>query len=269
MSPKRVLIFGCGWLGAPLSNHLIDNGYNVLGTTTSPVKQILLRQIGIETSICKVGDGDSSIKTLIEFDPNILIITYPLGARKMSGNEHLNHVSWIESNLNLPTLTQVILTSSTSVYPDGFGEVDELCTHRPEGAGLRQLEYEEGLRCVFEDKLTVLRLAGLIGEGRNPANFLAGKTNLSNGNSPVNLVHQLDVVSFIIHVIEQGKTNEIYNVCGDEHPSRFQFYNEISKKHGMILPTFNSIESINSKIISNIKGKCDLEFTYTYSLNDL
>ena len=266
MSLKRVLVFGCGWLGTPLAKNLLENGYNVLGTTTSPDKQILLKENGIESTICKVGDEGLSSKTLLDFNPSILIITYPLGARNMTGDEYLSHVNWIKSFLNLPNLSQVILTSSTSVYPDGYGEVNESCIYRPDGAGLRQLEYEEGLRSVFKHKLTILRLAGLIGEGRNPAHFLAGKTNLPSGNSPVNLVHQLDVVSFIGHVIEQGKTNEIYNVCGDEHPSRKHYYSKIAIQFGDTPPTFSRICSTQSKIVSNTKGKISVGFRYKYKL---
>jgi len=44
---------------------------------------------------------------------------------------------------------------------------------------------------------TVIRLAGLIGPGRNPARFFAGKTNIPNGNAPVNLIHLDDCIGFI------------------------------------------------------------------------
>lgn len=266
MSSKQVLIFGCGWLGTPLAKYLLKTGHNVLGTTTSQDKQILLKEVGIETSVCKIGDEGFPVEALIEFNPDILIIAYPLGARKMNGAEHINHINWIKMNLNFPNLTQVILTSSTSVYPDGYGEVDELCIHRPVGAGLRQLEYEEGLRSVFREKLTILRLAGLVGEGRNPAHFLAGKTNLSNSNSPVNLVHQLDVVSFIRDVIEQKRQNEIYNVCGDEHPTRRQYFTEKAEQCGVDAPTFSRISSTQSKIVSNTKGKNIMGFVYKFKL---
>ena len=42
-------IMGCGWLGLPLAQSLIEKGFNVKGTTTSFEKLSVLTNIGIES----------------------------------------------------------------------------------------------------------------------------------------------------------------------------------------------------------------------------
>lgn len=262
MSSKRVLIFGCGWLGIPLAKKLLEDNFEVMGTTTSSEKRLVLQNLGIKPVICKIGDESKHVEDLHGFNPEILIIAYPLGSRKMIGTEHLYHASWIKNNLISPNLKQVILTSSTSVYPDGYGEVDEECLHRPEGAGLKQLEFEEEILKIYKNKLIVLRLAGLIGEDRNPAYFLSGKSNLPNRNAPVNLVHQADVVSLISQIIKTEIVSEVFNVCADDHPTREEYYTDSAKRIGLIPPKFSQHELIKPKTVSNTKSKELLHFEY-------
>lgn len=41
-------ILGCGWLGKPLAEHLLAEGYRVKGSTTTPEKKEILLDAGIE-----------------------------------------------------------------------------------------------------------------------------------------------------------------------------------------------------------------------------
>jgi nucleoside-diphosphate-sugar epimerase len=260
---KKIALLGCGWLGFPLALKLKSVGYTVLGTTTSQSKVELFERNSILPVVCAVGDSENGIQPLIDFQPSVLFITYPLGARRMQENEHLFHVEWIKSHLNLNSLQQVVLTSSTSVYPDGFGVMDETNTIRPEGKGLMQLEFEEGLKEIFGDKLVILRLAGLIGEGRHPGKFLAGRKGLSNGDAPVNLVQLSDVLDFCEIVVSRNVLNTVYNVCNDEHPAKEVYYFNKALESNLEPPQFEkTFLNGNYKIISNKKGKKELFFFY-------
>ena len=263
MLAQRIVIFGCGWLGLPLAQNLVAKGAHVVGTTTSEEKKTFFSDLGIQPLVLKVGDAFNQAEFLVKFKPEILVIAYPLGSRRMNENEHLDHVKWIAEHLIFPDLKQIILMSSTSVYPDTDGEMTELNVLRPSGSGLRQLEFEEELRKIVGSKLVVLRLAGLIDEVRHPGNFLAGKINLPNGKSPVNLVHRDDVIAFVNCVLSAQTTNEIFNVCADEHPEKAIYYTKMSLKIGQVPPQFNSDLPSNGKLISNLKGK--LSFGVSYS----
>ncbi|MEO0901041.1 MAG: NAD(P)-binding domain-containing protein, partial [Bacteroidota bacterium] len=45
---KSIGVLGCGWLGFPLAQKLVEQGYEVHGSTTSPEKLNLLQSKGIE-----------------------------------------------------------------------------------------------------------------------------------------------------------------------------------------------------------------------------
>ena len=45
---KKVSILGCGWLGFPLAQRLLRDGFHVNGSTTSPVKVAELKNAGIK-----------------------------------------------------------------------------------------------------------------------------------------------------------------------------------------------------------------------------
>lgn len=47
-------IIGCGWLGLPLAERLVAEGYTVKGSTTSVDKLSLLRQKGIDAYLLQL-----------------------------------------------------------------------------------------------------------------------------------------------------------------------------------------------------------------------
>jgi len=254
---KTVLILGCGWLGLPLGERLVRNGYEVIGSVRRQSQLSLLEDKGIIPLIVEVGASlsESAVRKLKSTNPEVLVIAYPLKSRTMSGTAYEKHIQWISENVNFQSLQQVVLASSTSVYPDGMGMVDETNEYTPEGSGLIQLRYEEGLRRLFGKKLVVLRLAGLIGGDRQPGRFLAGKKELPNALSPVNLVDREDVLTAFQKVIDEELTNEVFNICSSEHPSRKEYYTKQAELLALELPEFSDVQIENPKIIVNRKAK--------------
>jgi nucleoside-diphosphate-sugar epimerase len=258
----QVFVLGAGFIGAPLAENLKKAGYEVAVSVRSKVKKEDFESKGFTSYNFEVGQEGLIPSIRCES----LIISYPLGGRRMENQEFLLHAHWIEKNFKHTDLKQVILTSSTSVYPDGFGEVDENCTHRPKAHGVNQLAFEEALRAIFGDKLTVLRLAGLVGANRNPGRFLAGRTEVPNAFSPVNMVHQMDVVRVIELVIKHWITNEIYNLCHPKHPTRIDYYQNTAKKLALIPPQFSKQQIENPKIVSNAKSLTLNNFAYQWPI---
>lgn len=260
---KHVFVLGAGFIGAATSKNLKKAGYTVSVSVRSIEKIEEFQRDGFFARAIEVGKK----QTIPQIDCDILVISYPLRGRKMEHKEFLMHAEWINKYVNNTSLKQVILTSSTSVYPDGIGEVDENCKQRPKYSGYNQLDFEQALRNYFGDKLIVLRLAGLVGEKRNPGVFLAGKTEVSNALSPVNMVHQMDVVRFIHFIIKHQITGEIYNLCHPNHPTRQSYYQKASKALNLIPPQFSLIQIENPKIVNSSKSLTLKGFTYKWAID--
>ncbi|MEX1062848.1 MAG: NAD(P)-binding domain-containing protein, partial [Balneolaceae bacterium] len=50
----KISVLGCGWLGYPLSRHLVKKGHRVCGSTTSVKKLDLLKAAGITPCLIEV-----------------------------------------------------------------------------------------------------------------------------------------------------------------------------------------------------------------------
>lgn len=263
---KNISIIGLGWLGEALALSLYKDGHTVCGSTTNLTKLKQLSQhpfyVGkiniLSTEI--IGDW----QTIIE-NTDCLIINIP--PRRIEDIETV-YPSQMQQIINCtPSNIYVIFVSSTAVYGSNDTPFTETCSLNPEkSSGKAVLAAEKLLQNHFNENLTILRLAGLIGPNRHPGKFLAGKRSLKNGKTPVNLVHQTDCIRLIENIITQNCFGEIINGCASEHPLREDYYREASKKLDLPAPNFEeeSETSGNKKIVDNTKSKELLNFTYLY-----
>ena len=129
------------------------------------------------------------------------------------------------------------------------------------------MQTEKLLQTNKNFKTTVLRFAGLIGDDRHPAKFLAGGENLANPQAPINLIHQLDCIGIILKIIEKDSWNETFNAAAPNHPSREDYYTQKSLKWNLALPKFDhSIPSLGKTILST---KIETILNYTFTKTDL
>jgi nucleoside-diphosphate-sugar epimerase len=263
MSTNRVCLLGGGFIGRPLAIAFQNSGYDVTVVLKSHLRHNDFSKLGIKTIISEVGKS-SPITDFGKFD--ILVVAYPIG-RLASRQELMDQINWIGLGFPKDCIHRVFLTSSISVYPDGLGCVDELCTIRPEGYGAAQLGYEEALSQIYGAKLTIFRLAGLVGsDERLPGSFLAGKQHVPNALSPVNMVHQQDVVRFIMAAVIQRIQNEVINICYPSHPTRFDYYTLAAKALGYVPPTFSSEQIKKPRVISSNKSIEILGLSYEFMI---
>ena len=103
-------------------------------------------------------------------------------------------------------------------------------------------------------------MAGLIGAGRHPISALIKKEIIANGLAPVNLVHQLDVISVIILVLRKNIRNEVFNICYPEHPTRKDFYESAADK--LFSKKIKFISEGSGKIVNGQKIVKFCGFTY-------
>jgi len=109
----------------------------------------------------------------------------------------------------------LVYTSSTGVYGGRDGAwVDESTPRRGEGAGNRALiEAEDTLLGAGLDGVTVLRVAGIYGPGRDPRPRFARPELLPmRGEYWVNLAHQADIVAAITGSVTWSGQPRVLNV---------------------------------------------------------
>ncbi|WP_103071741.1 Rossmann-fold NAD(P)-binding domain-containing protein [Aquimarina sediminis] len=260
---KNISILGCGWLGLPLAIDRITKGDHIKGSTTTNSKIETLREKGISPYLLTL--GDSSKKEYIDFvsGSEIIIINFP--PRRIPNIIEV-YQEQIQSILPFISKTQkIIFISSTSVYQNTNGEVSETLLAAPEKeSGKAIIAVELLLKKLFEDRLTIIRLSGLIGYDRLPGRFLANKKNVQNGDAPINVIHRDDCIGLINAVIEKDAWGEIINGCSDRHPLRKDFYTLAATKIGLTPPNFITQETIKYKIISNAKSKALLDYAYIH-----
>jgi len=231
----KISIIGLGWYGSALSQ-LLSNQYEVLGTTRSPSKLESLSAFG---TVQLLDESNAPSGRLL--DSEAVVLNIPPFAQQLEWFK-----SW-EWNSN----THLVFISSTSVYGDLQGIVTEETEPSPNTENGKILLEEEKWVKSFPH-YTIIRFGGLIGEDRHPGKYLSGKSDLSNGNSPVNLTHLEDCIRFTQLVLEKKIVNQTFNLVSPNHPPRKEYYKGYCKNNNLPLPHFVDSED-TGKIIAHEK----------------
>jgi nucleoside-diphosphate-sugar epimerase len=261
MSSTSISVLGCGWLGFPLAKHFVQAGYDVKGSKTSKDKLDELKKAGIKPFEIRlepevVPDDNNEF-----FNSETLIINIPPPKVDEKVNYHLNQMRSVLEFAKKGEIKNILLVSSTSVYQNCNCEVTEDIEVEPETAnGMALREVEKLLSKQSDFNSTIVRFCGLIGPDRNPVKYIAQKRSVSNGNSPVNLIHLDDCINIIDEIINKSAWNEIFNACSDKHPSRKEYYSRAAEKERLKLPQFADAEEPSYKIVSSEKIKQKFEY---------
>ena len=257
---KNITILGLGWLGLPLAKSLIKKGLNVIGTSTSDDK-IESINASNELKAIKWSLEANSPNNLIEqsLKADVCIIAIP-------ASHVFKNLGIVTDFLQkLPASTEIILISSTGVYPEKLPLANEDYQFNGTELTNSNVQIEQTISNSINQRLTILRLAGLIGPNRHPIKQLQGRMDIPNGDSPVNLVHLNDVITFIELLIHEQKFGDIVNICHPSHPSREEYYTAAADYFQFPRPTFikgssrnKQIESEKSQNIYHFQYKTDL-----------
>ena len=263
---SKISILGCGWLGLPLGEFLVQKGYSVSGSTTRVEKFPELEKAGINPYRINL-PGDFEEADFTKFlESDLLILNVPPGRGRENPIEiHQQEINKVVEFLLKSPVKQVIFISSTGVYPNTNTTTTENDPTRPtRSSGKALVVVEDLLKEHSEFETTILRMAGLVGGERKAGRFLAGKKEVKNGEAPINLVHREDCIAIIYQIIQQQQWGKLYNVCTDEHPKRKEFYIHQAQKEGLTPPTFSKNDDLSFKIISNQKLKKELDYTFIH-----
>jgi len=247
----KISILGCGWLGLPLGKYWHDAGHTVMGSTTREEQLPLLNQAGITPFIISL-DSNGINGNIAEFlgESEVLLIAIPPGIRKNPTTDFAEKIQHLIPYLEQSRLQKLIFISSTSVYGEHQGEVDEAIIPEPDSENGRQLwNTEQLLHALKHPKVCVLRLGGLLGPDRHPVTFLSERTGLSVPLAPVNLIQQqevIEVIDFLLHLEVLPQTvNAVYPL----HPKKQTYYHQEAQKRGLQPPGYDESDISTGKTV--------------------
>ncbi len=192
---------------------------------------------------------------------DVLIVDFPPGLRKDSALDYTGAVSKLGKAIEASGVKKVIFVSTISVYKEteSFTIYSEDTQPNATSASGGQIISAERilLKNVFFDT-TIIRFGGLLGAGRNPVKYLAGRSSLANPLGPVNLIHLKDCLQVIKKVLENDIFGEVYNAVYPFHPPREQYYTRKAREAGLEIPEFDHSGPSKGKVISASKAMREL-----------
>lgn len=261
---KKIVIIGCGWLGKQLASRLMKEHHQVFGsyrTDTSKVGLELLEIIPFEFDAEQV---NFQIPEIVKINADVVILSMPpINKENLEfyGNVLVRIVEQFETN------AKFIFTSSIGIYPHESGVYDENYAFNEYEKSTALYQAESKLMNACGNRLTILRLGGLIGPNRHPIKFLSGKEISNDGSCPVSLIDSRDITEFISLIIKSENFGETWNIVFPTTQSKKEYYLEISAKLKLLPPVYGKLHDINRVIIPN-KSQEKLEFRYTHDIID-
>jgi nucleoside-diphosphate-sugar epimerase len=236
---KSIAVIGCGWLGLPIASDLAERGFQVTGTTTREERIPEIESHGVRSRVYRIGDPKPP-------QAEGYVINVP-------PSKSSDYVASLRATAEqLQPKSNVLFISTTSVYtgkPDIFPESqvvpgisspsDHTTTSKHSSIPIAELIQAEG---VFwsgpKGRGTILRCGGLVGPGREPGRFLAGKTDVPDPDSLVSISPLDEVVYMVALIIATGDWGKVINAVERDRPTRKEFYTKAALALGLIPPTF-------------------------------
>ena len=235
----QIAVVGCGWLGLPLAISLQTSGQNIIATCRSEQKASELTKLGLDAQRYELGDVLTHGRFDKLFASDVLVLNIPVGRKSPTTQTFAKHMQALLKHAADKQIRNLIFISTTSVYGDNCGVVTEQSpTSAQTQSGRINLAVEVLAKQYFAGRSTVIRTAGLVGENRHPAHYLAGKVGLPNPDNSVNLVHQDDVICAIQTIIKKDIWGQTLHLSALEHPTRAEYYTWAAEKLSLNAPLF-------------------------------
>lgn len=255
----KIAIVGAGWIGQQLIERLATSQYELIATARSQERLETLAHMGAEAKQLSLPATQNEIKQtgITNCDWVIIAITPGFKRKQTDYGSNVAAIVDICCPIKNPSsqVKGVILLSSTGVYSELTGHVDEQTPIPAMTEKTRILRQAEQAVTSFDGRHYVLRLAGLFGKNREPGKFMAGKRDLPNGDQPINMVNGDDVVASLNTLLTLSRdeaASGIYNCVANEHPSKQAFYQAAARRMNLPEPEFTNCKaqiSQNERIV--------------------
>ena len=273
---KRLVIFGCGYIGTAVAREALASGMKVEALTRNPERATELATMGVNAVVADL--AADSWHERIARGPEFVLNCVSSGGWGIEGYQR-SYVGGMRSILSWAKRSPVgtvVYTSSTSVYPQTGGVVvDEtdaiqvLSVQRPDDMGGTQpppeatagrapmphgasetgrvlLEAEALLREAGDAcrRWFILRLAGIYGPGRHHLldQIRNGTAEMAgSGAQHLNLAHRDDIVAAIwaAFASPSSVSNRIFNVTDDAAATKAEVVQWLAAQLGRTPPRFS------------------------------
>lgn len=257
---RTISILGCGWLGFPLAQQLLQAGFCVKGSTTSLEKLPHFAAAGVAPFLIEL-NAASTVGDWTEFlaEAEVLVVAMPPQLRRAVPENFVAKMQFVLDKLQQSNCKKVLFISSTSVYPD----YNQLAIESDTNEFDSQLVLAENLFLSADFcQTTVIRFGGLIGADRHPVRFLSGRTQLENPEAPINLIHQEDCLAILTNFIQLPFENQVYNAVAPHHPTRAEYYQQKARELQLPIPEFDYNQPSVGKTVSSEKLSTQLDYTF-------
>lgn len=248
--PKKITILGCGWLGTPLAQLLLQSGYSVAGSTTTVQKIETLTSLGIDAYLIRIDQLSDQVLDFLDAD--VLVVNIPW--------KHVSDFERLIREIEKSRIQKVIYISSTSVYT----EENQIVTEETPTNDSPLARIEKLFLNNKHFQTTILRFGGLLGYTRQAGRFFKPTQKVKNGHAPVNMIHRDDCMAIISLVISKDCWGETFNCCTDHHPTKREFYTKAAQDIGLLPPVFEDSDTTAYKIVGNEKVKAVLNYTFKH-----
>lgn len=267
---KRLVIFGCGYVGAALADAALAAGARVGALTRNPEKAAALRAKGIEVVVADLAAAGWHAQ--VAGGADFVVNCVSSGGSK---NYRRSYVEGMKSILTWAArgpapVGTLVYTSSTAVYPQGGGAVVEETAPAegatPNGAIIRESEVLlQAAPAAAVRRHFILRLAGIYGPDRHHLldQLREGRPVLGgSGEHRLNLVHRDDIVAVILACLTAPAAvgSGIFNVADTGPAARAEVVGWLAERLGRPVPGFDGAATLRrggapmpDRIISSAK----------------
>ena len=240
---RSISIFGCGWIGKALIP-ILENDYELKASVQT---QDSFERLPLEEKF--ILNHENNFYQADFFQSDTIIIAIP------PKGPYLETIQTLLGYINKET--QIILLSSTSVYDQNEGIIDENSDKNVKKISL-MLKTERFLQKNHQNTL-ILRLGGLMGYKRIAGKYTAGKT--LEYDAFVNYIHRDDVVAIIKMFIDKNISSDVINIVAPIHASKQEIYDKNAQVFGFEKTHFTHSELKGKKVSSKkLKEKYHYKF---------
>lgn len=276
----RVLIVGCGYVGLPLGEHLVQQGHEVFGLRRSADGASELEARGLRALTADICQPDQLAALPGPFDWVVNLVSSGKGGPEVYQQVYVdgtrNLLAWLGTQ-SVP-VKKYVHASSTSVYGQADGSVvKESSPTEPASPTSRLLVQAEAVLAEAAKTgfpAVTLRIAGIYGPDRGHLfqKFCRNEARIEGkGDRIINMIHRDDVVACVAAALKSGRPGEVYNAVDDEPVAQIHFYRWLSETLGKWMPpaateaeTAERKRGRTNKKVSNRRLKMELGLQLRY-----